>query len=139
LNRGALFKKQGLKNEALEDINRAISILNKSNNPKQAYALINALIEKGLFLMEEEKFFESAYNFNIAISKSRELINNENSKILSTHIRLIYYWIITTLASGKNQNSTTQMLLEVRSLISKYGVNEEIKYWLDKIGEVINI
>ncbi|AEE13969.1 Tetratricopeptide TPR_2 repeat-containing protein [Thermodesulfobium narugense DSM 14796] len=139
LNRSALFKKQGLKNESLEDINRAISLLNKENNPKHAFALINALIEKGLFLMEEEKFFESAYNFNIALSKSRELLNSDNLKILGTHMRLIYYIIIATLASGKNQNSITQILTETRSLIAKFGANEEVRYWLNKIGEIINI
>ncbi|HEM56098.1 MAG TPA: tetratricopeptide repeat protein, partial [Thermodesulfobium narugense] len=84
LNRSVLFKKQGLKNKSLEDINSAISQLNKENSPKHAFALINALIEKGLLLMEEEKFFESAYNFNVALSKSRELLNSDNSKILGT-------------------------------------------------------
>ncbi|PMP85014.1 MAG: hypothetical protein C0174_05645 [Thermodesulfobium narugense] len=139
LNRSVLFKKQGLKNKSLEDINSAISQLNKENSPKHAFALINALIEKGLLLMEEEKFFESAYNFNVALSKSRELLNSDNSKILGTHMRLIYYIIITTLASGKNHNSITQILTETRSLITKFGANEEVRYWLNKIGEVVNI
>lgn len=139
LNRSALLKKQGLKKESLEDINKAISILNRINNSKSLLILINALIEKGLFLMEEEKFFESAYNFDLAISKSRQILITEKSKILGTHMRLIYYLIITNLAAGKHQDPINKLLLEAKSIVNTYGANEETSYWLNKIGEIAAI
>lgn len=139
LNRSALLKKQGLRRESLEDINKAISILNKINNPKSIPVLINALIEKGVLLMEEEKFFESAYNFDLAISKSRQLLSTEKLRILGTHMRLIYYLIITNLAVGKHQDPINSLLLEAKSIVNNYGANEETSYWLNKIGEIAAI
>ncbi|MEO1785303.1 hypothetical protein V4762_09595 [Thermodesulfobium sp. 4217-1] len=139
LNRSALLKKQGLRKESLEDINKAISLLTKINNSKSILILINALIEKGLLLMEEEKFFESAYNFDLAISKSRQLLTTEKLKILGTHMRLIYYLIITNLAAGKHQDPINKLLMEAKSIVNNYGANEETSYWLNKIGEIAAI